>query len=268
MLIDTHCHLNMVVKKEFDVLLKNSDFEKIPEIIAEAQKNSVTKIINVGTSLPESINSIEIAKRFTSVWAAIGIHPNDLTENWKMELKILAQYLNEKEANRIIGIGECGLDFHYPNYNLQRQIDGFKSQIELALQYNLPLIVHTRSAGQETLKVLEEYVPNKLNGIIHCFSEDLSFAKQVISWGFVLGIGGTITYPKNSFLREIAQTVDLKNIVLETDTPFLPIQAMRGKPNHPRYILEIAKYIAEIMACPLDQVANQTTLNVARIFEI
>ena len=268
MLIDTHCHINTMVKSEFDILLKESDYAEAKLIIDFATTKSVHKIINVGTSLPESLNCISLAKRFEPIYATIGIHPNDLNENWQEELKTLAQYLPQKEDHKIIGIGECGLDLHYPNYNLQRQIAGFRAQIELALNYNLPLSVHTRNAPQETLKVLEEYVQNKITGVIHCFSEGLDFAKEVTSWGFVMGIGGTITYPKNNFLREVVTEYSLSNIVLETDAPFLPIQAMRGKTNHPVHIYEIAEYIANLKSVDLTEVAQKTAANVQRIFKI
>lgn len=268
MLVDTHCHLNMLVKEQFDVPLKGPEFAGIPEILTLAEQKNVNKIINVGTSLVESLNCIEIAKKFAPVWATVGIHPNDLTDTWQSELKELVKYLKEKAHYKIIGIGECGMDFHYEGYNLHRQQDGFRAQIELALRYNLPLSVHTRSAPQETLKILEEYIKDGITGIIHCFSEDRSFAQIATSWGFALGIGGTITYPKNELLREVVKTASLEQIVLETDAPFLPIQKMRGKKNYPEYIFDIAQYVAELKNCSFEQVAAQTTANVAKIFQI
>lgn len=268
MLSDTHCHLNIITKAKFDVALTNHDFTLMPAILNEALQKDVTKIINVGTSLIESLNCIEIAKKFPNVWATVGIHPNDLTAQWSDEIKTLKKYLDQKTTHKIIGIGECGLDFYYPDYNLQRQKDGFRAQIELALEYNLPLSIHTRVAPQETLKILDEYIKNNPTGVIHCFSEDLNFAKQVISWGFVLGIGGIITYPKNNYLREIVKTISLNDFVLETDAPFLPLQKMRGKINYPQYIYDIAQYIAELKNCSFDELAQATEQNVKKIFHI
>lgn len=268
MLVDTHCHLNMLVKEQFDVPLKGTELQEITEILALAKQKNVNKIINVGTSLVESLNCIEIAKNFASVWATVGIHPNDLTNDWQSELKELVKYLKEKENYKIIGIGECGMDFHYEGYNANRQRDGFRAQVELALRYSLPLSIHTRNAPQETLKILEEYIKDGITGIIHCFSEDLEFAKIVTTWGFVLGIGGTITYPKNEILRAVVKAASLEQIVLETDAPFLPIQKMRGKKNYPEYIFEIAQYIAELKSCDFEHVAAQSTANVAKIFQI
>ncbi len=268
MFTDSHCHLNIITKEKFDVALSENDFNLMPAIVERAQAKQVTKIINVATSLIESINSIEIAKRFEPVWATVGIHPNDLTQDWPAEIKQLKKYLDHKAENKIVAIGECGMDFYYEGYDLQRQKDGFRAQIELALHYNLPICVHTRVAPQETLRILDEYIKNNLTGVIHCFSEDLSFAKQVIDWGFVLGLGGIITYPKNTYLRDIVTQISLNDFILETDAPFLPIQTMRGKTNYPEYIYDIASYIADLKNCSLDQLAQATDANVKKIFQI
>lgn len=268
MLTDTHCHLNILAKEKFDILLQENDYQNLPTIINAAKQNNISKIINVGTSLIESLNCLALAKKFSSVWATVGIHPNDLTSTWQADLKELASYLPHKTQNKIVGIGECGLDFYYPGYDFNRQRDGFRAQIELALKYNLPLSIHTRVAPQETLRILEEYVKNKITGVIHCFSEDLDFAKQVIEWRFVLGIGGIITYPKNHNLRTIVQNITLDDFVLETDSPYLPIQTRRGKINYPEYIYDIALYISNLKNCTLDQLANATNKNVKKIFQI
>lgn len=268
MLIDTHCHINNMVNPEFDVPLEKTHYPNAQLIVDLAASKEVNKIINVGTSLVESLNCIALAQHFSQVYATVGIHPNDLNENWQKELKEFDKYLNQKENYKVIGIGECGMDFHYPNYHQQRQTDGFKAQIELALKYELPLSVHTRNAPQETLRILEEYIKNGVTGVIHCFSEGLDFAKIVTDWGFVMGIGGAVTYPKNNYLREVVIQNKLENIVLETDAPFLPIQAMRGKQNHPVHIHDIAQYIANLKQISLTEVAQVTSSNVHRIFKI
>jgi TatD DNase family protein len=266
-LVDTHCHINIMIKKDFDVTLPADYLEFSEEIIQAAQAHQVTKILNVGTSLIESQNCVILARAFPSCYAAVGIHPNDLTADWRKDLKQLETLVKQKEYNKIVAIGECGIDKHYPNFDLQRQRDGFKAQIELALEYNLALSIHSRDAYEETLRALEEFrkEPN-LRGVLHCFSEDQVFADLVIEWGFVLGIGGTLTYPRNQALRLIAQNVDLKNIVLETDAPYLPPQAIRGQRNSPKYIHDICAYLADLRQVSFELVAQQTTANVTRIF--
>lgn len=268
MLIDTHCHMNMMVKTQFDTSMQYDEYPLIRNIIDEATANKVTKIINVGTSFIESNNCVEIAKKFENVYASVGIHPNDLTSEWKNDLNKIQNLIKNKQTNKIVAIGECGIDFYRPGYDFQRQKDGFKAQIELALENNLALIVHSRNAPEETLSSIEEFKGQIKRGVIHCFSEDLNFAKKVIEWDFVIGIGGTITYPKNDILRNVCKTVSLKNIVLETDAPFLPPQIIRGKQNHPKYIKYIAEYLAELRNQSFDEIAQQTTENVYRVFNL
>ena len=268
MLIDTHCHINMMIKKNFDVLLTPDEVNSTITIINQAKQKKVDRLINVGTSFIESKNCIQLAKTYPAIFATIGIHPNDLTKEWKNELKELEFFLKNKDENKIVGIGECGLDFHYPEYNIQQQKDAFKAQIELALENNVALVVHTRDAADETLRCIEEFKGQITKGIIHCFSEQMDFAQTVIEWDFAIGIGGTITYPKNNYLREIVQTVPLESIVLETDAPFLPIQSMRGKQNHPQYIYEIAEYIAQLRNEPLELVAEKTSKTATQIFRL
>lgn len=268
MLVDTHAHINMMVKKSFDTIMTQKELADAHAIIDEAHKAGISRIINVGTSVPESANCILLAQTYQFVCAVVGIHPNDLHDDWKTLIEQIKKFVAHKSQNKIVGIGECGLDFHYPDYNIQRQKDAFKAQIEMALEHDLALVVHTRSAPQETLKSLEEYAGQIKRGIIHCFSEQADFAQQVIDWGFAIGIGGIITYPKNNYLRDIVKQVPLKSIVLETDAPFLPIQAMRGKQNAPQYIKEIAEYIAQLRNEPLAHISTQTTQTALNIFNL
>ncbi len=249
-------------------MMTQEELQHALQIAQTAYSKGITCIINVGTSFIESKNCIMIAQACPTVVATIGIHPNDLTDNWKQEIKELNVLLQNKEKNKIAGIGECGLDFHYPDYRVSRQKEAFKIQIEMALEHDIALVVHTRDARDETLRSLEEYKNQIKKGIIHCFSEDLDFAQTVIDWGFVIGIGGTLTYPKNNELRRVVTTVPLESIVLETDAPFLPIQTMRGKQNDPQYIVNIAHYMAELRQEPLEKIGQITTNRAQQIFNI
>jgi len=268
MLVDTHCHLNIMVKEAFDEPLQPDQLNNAQSIIAQAHHHNVTGIINVGTSLVESKNCIMLAQKFTGVWAAVGIHPNDCTDDWQSDITELKKLVKNKEKNKIVAIGETGLDRHYPDYNIIRQKDAFRAQIDLALTHDLALIVHTRKAKDETLSVLEEFKGDLKRGIIHCFSEDLDFARHAFTLGFVLGIGGTVTYPNNATVRSVVETVPLSNIVLETDAPFLPPQTIRGKQNSPAQIATIAHYIAELKKISYQEVADQTTHTACTLFDI
>lgn len=268
MFVDTHCHVNMMVKKEFDVPLPDDYYPKALGIFQAAQQAQVTTIINVGTSVIESDNCIILAQDFAQVFATIGTHPNDLTDAWRDDIAHYKKLAAHKYDNKIVGIGEIGLDYHYPNYNKQRQYDAFKAQLEIALEYDLAIVIHTRDAHDETLHILDTYKNEALRGVIHCFSEDLAFARHAQELGFVIGLGGTITYPKNDVLRNVCIETPLSSIILETDAPFLPPQLLRGTQNSPRNIPVIAQAIADLKNISVAEVARVTTENAYRVFTI
>ena len=268
MFIDTHCHINYMIKPTFDAPFPTHFEPLVTTIIEQAQKHNVSRIVNVGTSMPESEECIRIAQVFPNCWATIGTHPNDLKTDWMNDIKQYDSWLKKKEFYKIIGIGEIGLDYHYPDYNKQRQYDACKAQIELALEYDLPIVIHTRDAGMEVLHIIEEFKQNNIHGIIHCFSEDHDFAKFALELGFILGIGGTLTYPKNKILRDIFSAVPLTSIVLETDAPFLPPQALRGQKNHPMNIALIAQFLATLRGITLEEVGQVTTKTALKLFNI
>ncbi len=268
MLIDTHCHLNTIVKSEFDAPLPENFSELVQPYLDEARSHHVTRIINVGTSLIESINCVLLATHFKNIWATLGTHPNDLTADWKSDIVAYKKILQSSDKERIVGIGEIGLDYHYSDFDKQRQYDGFRAQIELALEHDLPIVIHTRDAADETLHVIEEYKQNNIRGIIHCFSENAAFAQHARELGFLLGIGGPLTYPKNQYLRDIFIETPLTSIVLETDAPFLPPQYMRGKKNSPAQIAYIAQFLADLKGVSLEEVAQATTQNAVQLFRI
>jgi TatD DNase family protein len=257
-----------MVKNNFDTPLQLSNLSNIKKIIIEAQNNGISTIINIGSSHTDNQDSLILAKTFDSIFITVGLHPNDGIKEWEKDLKEIKQWVQQKEQHKIVGIGECGIDMHYPNYNLNRQKDAFKAQIELALEYDLALVVHSRDAYDETLYILEEYKNNLSRTVMHCFSYDQTFAKTVTNWNFMLGIGGTITYPKNDALRDIVISADIKNIVLETDSPFLPPQIIRGKQNHPKEISTIAHYIADLRNESFESIAHATTHNAIKLFNL
>lgn len=264
--IDTHCHINIMVKSEFDRLLSDAEITAASEIIDSAAQKQVTQIINVGTNLIESENCLRLAKAYSAVFAVVGIHPTDCTPEWKSDVAKIKSWITQRESLKIVGIGECGIDLYHKPFDLSRQQAAFRTQIELALEHNLALVVHSRDAYDETLQILEEYKNEKIRGVMHCFSYDYAFAQTVQQWNFKLGIGGTITYPKNQALRDIVRNLPLSSFILETDAPFLPIQTMRGKQNHPSYIYEIGSYIAELRNESVETVAHTTTKNATMLF--
>ena len=267
MFVDTHCHLNMFVEKEFNDSLIENDFLAIEQVIIEAKEQRVEKIITVGTSFIQSQQAIEIAKRFEGVFAAVGLHPCDCTSEWKDDFEQIKKLVKEKEEGKIVAVGETGLDFFHKPYDKQRQIDAFKAHIELALQNDLPLVIHVRESADEILNVLGEY-KNDAKGVIHCFMQSKEIADVFLDWGFYLGINAPITYPKNEWFRSLLKEIPMDRILLETDAPFLPPQQFRGKQNRPAYIPIFAKVLADIKGIDLPKLEEITTKNAQDLFGI
>lgn len=265
MLIDTHCHLNMIVKEQFNTPITQDEMQRVESIVIEAEQADVCRFITVGTSVVESHNCVQLANYYPHVFASVGLHPTDSTANWRTELAEIKTLLNYQ---KVVAIGECGFDFYHPNYNAQQQGDVFKAQIELALEKNLALIIHSRDAFDETMKVIEPYKHELKRVVMHCFSENVAAAQEVAALGFMVGISGAVTYPKNNELRSVVSTLGLNQIVLETDAPFLPPQIARGKKNYPKYIAVIAHYIAQHLQVPYDEVVNTTTGNATKLFAL
>lgn len=267
MLIDTHCHLNMMVAKQPDEALVPEHLPDIDSVVAAARLVGIGAIVNVGTSVVESQNSCLLARRYEDVFATVGVHPCDVSPSWQQDLAALKILLEDKQRNKIVGIGETGLDYYHKPYDTERQAAAFRAQIELALAHDLPLVVHIREAGDDALKIIAEY-RHSARGVIHCFSLDLAAAQEVIGWGWYIGIDGPVTYKKNDYLRQIVATVPLSGLLLETDAPFLTPQAMRGKQNSPIYLSYIANEIAAARGCTVAEVAAATTANAQRLFNI
>lgn len=266
MLIDTHCHLNLLGKSDFDRAMSEQEILDAGTFVRDAATHDVSCIVNVGTSLIESINCIHLASRYSQVFAAVGIHPNDTHEAWQDDLRALTHEITINP--KIVAIGETGLDYHYPGYHKIRQMDAFKYQIELAIKYNKALIVHTRDAIDDTLTILSSYAHDLSRCVIHCYSENASYAQDIVKLGYLLGIGGAVTYPKNEYLRDVVRSVPLNHIILETDAPFLPPQVIRGKKNTPAQIQTIATYIAHLLNLPYEQVALVTTGAAQNLFQL
>ncbi len=275
MFIDTHCHLNLMTGEPYKFLsreLNSEDLLIIAGHIADAHAASVHKMINVGTSILESWQSLAIAHAYESVFATIGIHPTDCAafdgsaSNARRELLKMVEA--DKPRRKLVGVGEIGLDFYHKPYDQHRQQDFLVMQIELALEHNLPIVFHVRDAGDEFLRAIEPFVPNKIRGVIHCFQQDQAFADQVIAWNLYVGCDAPITYPKNKALCEVFKNIPLERIILETDAPFLPPQHLRGKQNRPALVPLIAQALADLKSCSIEDIADHTTRNAQSLFGI
>lgn len=269
MLIDTHCHLEMIVEKLTQKPFSPDNLQTVNKIVADAAVEAVSTIVTIGTNLGSCNDAFYIASHFENVFCTVGIHPTDQTTLWEDDLKSIETLIKKNSTTKkIVAIGECGLDFYHPGFEITAQKELFRRQIRIAHQNNLPLVIHTRNAFKETIEVLDEHRNLNLHGIIHCFSEDISEAKNAIDRGFLVGIGGAVTYPKNDRLRNVAKVIGLDHLVLETDAPFLAPQEFRGKTNFPAYISSIAHYLATYLNIPFEEVAHKTTRNARVVFQI
>lgn len=273
MLIDTHCQLNLMVKKDFNRALTDTEISATKTIINEAKIAGISRIVTIGSSPSESENCVRLAATYENVFATIGLHPGDCTSEWRTDLDHIKKLFSAPGANKIVGIGEIGLDYYWPGFDKQQQKECLNAQIELALEKDLPFVLHARDAHEDLLIELLRYKKDfeKLThptGVMHCFSYTQEVAKDFIDLGFMLGIGGIITYPKNNVLRETIKTLELKHLVLETDAPFLPPQQIRGKQNHPAQIATVAHFLADLRGISFEKVAQQTTANAKKLFRL
>ena len=247
-MIDTHCHL-------YDKKLYN----QLDEIVENAKNNNIQKMICIGDRLSTSDQSIKIAEKYNNIYASVGIHPHEAKDASK-------QYLNElkKKAShqKVVAIGEIGLDYHYNFSDLITQKKIFSEQLKLAKELNLPTIVHCRNSDEDLYKCIKDSKNN--NGVIHCFASNLDFAKKMIELGYFISFTGMITFVKA--LEPVIKEIKLTNIMIETDSPYLAPIPFRGKINQPAYVIEVVKKIAEIKKIELDEVIQQTTNNAYSLF--
>lgn len=250
--IDTHAHIyDETMVSEFDDILKNSI------------SNGIDKILMPGidSSCIEQMLSLE-TKHPNHCFAMMGLHPCYVKENYKEELAIVEGWLAKRN---FIAIGEIGLDFYWDKTFAQQQQDAFAIQMQWAIDYNMPIVIHTRNAMGDTIEAVKPFAQKGLKGVFHCFSGSAESAKQIIDMGFYLGLGGVLTY-KNAGVAEAIKEIPMEYLVLETDAPYLPPVPYRGKRNEPAYMIEVAKKLAEIKNMPLHEIANSTTTNAQRLF--
>ena len=256
MIFDTHIHLND--KKIYE----NLDF-----YIQDALNKGVKKFLCVGYDLESSKRAIEIANKYHEVYASIGIIPTEYKQYNDDSINNLRKLMDK--SNKIVAIGEIGLDYYWEKEEsvrtLQKKI--FIEQIELANELNLPISIHCRDAYKDTLDILKEHTCIK-KGIMHCFSGSLESAKEFIKLGYLIAFGGVLTFKNSIKTKEVLQNIDLKDVVFETDAPYLAPSPFRGKINIPSYIVETVKYASSLLNCPKETLEDITYKNSLRILNI
>ena len=247
-MIDTHCHL-------YDKKLYN----QLDEIVENAKNNNIQKMICIGDRLSTSDQSIKIAEKYNNIYASVGIHPHEAKDAPKQYLNKLK---NKASHQKVVAIGEIGLDYHYnfSDSTIQKKI--FSEQLELANELNFPTIVHCRNSDDDLYTCIKNSKSHK--GVIHCFASNLDFAKKIIDLGYLISFTGMITFVKE--LESVIKEIELSSIMIETDSPYLAPIPFRGKINQPSYVIEVAKKIALIKKIDLDEVIQQTTNNAYSLF--
>lgn len=248
-MIDTHCHLF----KEY--------YENISQVIKKMKNNIV---IVSGTNDFDNLEVIELCNKYPNVYGTLGIHPTEIESLTDKSFKIIEDNIDNP---KIVGIGEIGLDYYWQKNNKDLQKEIFIKQIKLAQKYNKPIVVHTRDSINDAYEILKEYAKGiKID--IHCFSSSLEMANKFIKLGCKLGIGGVLTFKNNDKLKDVIKKIELSNIMLETDSPFLTPEPFRGKQNEPYNIIFVAKEIAKIKNIELEDVLEITTANAISQFDL
>jgi len=250
--IDTHCHLDKL----------NTTPE---EAVKQAKQEGVETMVTISVN-EESFNFVSNAvMQFKDVYGTVGVHPHDASEfNSSLEQSILEL---AREQDKMIAIGETGLDYHYMNSSAENQQSAFRKQLQIAVELNLPVVLHSREAEADTINILKE-IPVPALGVAHSFTSSLKMARTLLDMGWFLGINGIVTFKNAEDLRELVRWIPMDRLLLETDSPFLAPVPFRGKPNKPAHIPVIASFIAELRKIPIEHLAEKTSENANGLFKI
>jgi len=251
MFIDSHCHLN------FPGLAEDLD-----NIFANMRANHVSQALCVSVDLATFPQVLKLAERHDNLYASVGVHPDyelEVEPNQE-ELVRLAQH------PKVIAIGETGLDYFRLTGDLSWQRERFRTHIRAARECGKPLIIHTRSAAQDTLRIMAEEDAGRIGGVLHCFTENLEVAKAAIELGFYISFSGILTFKNATIIKEVAQSIPLEKILIETDSPYLAPAPHRGKTNQPAFVMHVAEEIARLRNIALDEVGEVTSQNFKRLF--
>jgi TatD DNase family protein len=253
MLVDSHCHLDF---PEYA--------GRLDEVVGRARDAGVGACISIGTELKRFPGVRAVAERFDNVWCSVGIHPHEAENELLSDAELL---LAETSHPKVVGIGETGLDYFYEHSPREKQIANFRAHIEAGRESGLPVIVHTRDADDDTIRVLEEEMAKgAFAGLIHCFTGTQRLADASLKLGLYISVSGIATFKKSDALRDVIRTVPLERLLVETDAPYLAPVPHRGKTNEPAFVVHTAKLVAELKGVSEEELARATTDNFFRLF--
>ncbi|CCN48279.1 putative Deoxyribonuclease, TatD Mg-dependent [Vibrio nigripulchritudo MADA3029] len=253
MFVDSHCHLDKLNYEDLHT--------DVADVVEKAKRAKVEHLLSVGVTLNSFPKMMDMIRPFENVFASCGIHPLDVESDFTLET--LHEYAKHP---RVVAVGETGLDYHYKPETKALQIERFEQQVELAVEINKPLIIHTREAREDTLSILRNGQAQKCGGVIHCFTEDLPFAEAAMELGFYISVSGIVTFRAATELKEVVKALPMDRLLIETDSPYLAPVPHRGKENQPAYVVEVAQYIAQLKEVSLGEVAQTTTRNFQNLF--
>lgn len=249
---DSHCHLAMTGGAEEGLL-------------EAARRAGVAGFVVPGTRLEDSAAAVALAAHEADVWAAVGFHPHEARD---CDDAAFARLAGLAAAERVVAIGEAGLDFHYMHSPRETQIEVLRRHIGLAKERDLPIILHNRQSTADLLAVLESEESRGVRGILHSYTEDLETARRLVDLGFVISFSGIVTFRTAEPLREVARSLPLDAVLIETDTPYLAPVPHRGRDNQPAWVVEVARLLASLWSVPIEEVAARTTANFERVFRV
>jgi TatD DNase family protein len=256
MFIDSHCHLDRLKLAPYDGDLSLA--------IAAAKENQVDTLLCVAIDLEHIEEVLKIAADFPDVYASVGVHPGSTD----CEEPTVERLLELEKRDKVIAIGETGLDYYYGQDTKDIQLERFRRHLEVSKRCRKPVIVHTRDAREDTLSHISKYSDPDVAGVLHCFTEDWDMAQRAMDHNFYISFSGIVTFKNAVELQEVARKVPLDRMLIETDSPYLAPVPYRGKPNEPRYVPEVAKYIAELKGVSVEAIAEQTSENFRSLFNL
>ena len=252
--IDSHAHLD---DKRFD-----TDRD---ELINSLSDNGIETVLNPGADLKSSKNALFLAEKYPFIYAAVGCHPHDAKY---MNDDTMNKFKEMAKSNKVIAIGEIGLDYYYDNSDRDTQKKWFREQIRLAKELDLPYIVHDRDAHEDILNIMKEEHYDGARGILHCYSGSVELSREFIKLGFYISLAGPVTFAKARVSKLVAKEIPFDKLLIETDSPYLTPEPFRGKRNEPKYVRYVAEEIAKIRNVSIDEVAEKTKKNFKTLFEI
>lgn len=254
MIFDTHAHYD---DEAFD--------EDREALLNRMQAGGIGRIVNIGANMRTSEMTVELTKQYDFIYGAVGVHPNDVGEMKEEDLQRLCQWAG---LERIVAIGEIGLDYHYDEPERAIQFQWFEAQMELARQVQLPIVVHSRDAAKDTVDLMKACHAEEIGGVVHCYSYTKELAREFLNMDYYFGVGGVLTFPNAKKLKEAVEYIPLEKIVLETDCPYLAPVPNRGKRNSSLNLPYVAEVLAEIKGLPVEEIEAVTFENGKRLYRM